>query len=219
MYAVILAGGRSHRNGRHKACRRYRARAWLAFLCRPLRRAGLGVRVVVGLRAAQASRCVPQGVRRRWNRAARHGSPLGSLQAGLWGRPEAVLVMPVDVPPPSGTLLGRLRHALRPEGACVPAYRGRRGHPVLLGARLAHRLRAADARTERLDRIVAGGPCTSCATQARSVRQNLNRPRDWRLYVRASRGLGKDLPPHPGRPRLSRRPRRQPARAGGRQGA
>ncbi|WP_367184296.1 NTP transferase domain-containing protein [Acidiferrobacter sp.] len=183
--AVVLAGGRSSRARGHKACRRIAGRPWLHHQCRHLRRQGFRqVRVVLGFSAMNTARCVPPGVRRIWNRNRALGS-FASLQAGVRAARGGVLVVPVDAWPAAPSTLYRLRQALRGAPAAVPAWRGQGGHPVLLSGQSAAILAASPlSGTARLDRVLAAVPARRIAVRDRSVRGNMNRRRDWLLYLR-----------------------------------
>ena len=189
MMALLLAGGRSSRARTHKGCRRVEGRPWLYRQCRVLRSQGFAqVRVVLGYSAMGAARCVPSGVRRIWNRN-RAGGPFASLRAGLRaglrGARGPVLVVLVDAWLPSPATICRLRLGLRGAYAAIPVWRGRGGHPALLS----HELAAAIAGSvhspkERLDHVLASAGARRIAVQDRSVRRNMNRRRDWWLYLR-----------------------------------
>ncbi len=185
MMALLLAGGRSSRARTHKGCRRVDGRPWLYRQCRFLRSQGFAqVRVVLGYSAMGAARCVPPGVRRIWNKN-RAGGPFASLRAGLRGARGPVLVVLVDAWLPSPATICRLRQGLRGARAALPAWRGRGGHPALLSHELAAAIaRSAHSPKERLDRVLASAGARRIAVQDRSIRCNMNRRRDWRIYLR-----------------------------------
>jgi molybdenum cofactor cytidylyltransferase len=56
--------------------------------------------------------------------------------ASLTGDPDAILIWPVDCPSVSSGTLRVLAHEAARDRAVLPVFRGRRGYPLLLGARL-----------------------------------------------------------------------------------
>ncbi|WP_363320784.1 nucleotidyltransferase family protein [Acidiferrobacter sp.] len=185
MIAVVLAGGRSSRAHAHKGCRRIEGHSWLYRQCRHLRSQGFRqVRVVLGFSAMHTARCAPPEVRRIWNRN-RARAPFASLCAGLRGVHGPTLVLPVDAWPPSRATIYRLRQGLRGARAATPTWGGRAGHPVLLSDDLTTAIaRLASSTKERLDHVLASAGARRIAVQDRSIRRNMNRRRDWSLYLR-----------------------------------
>lgn len=183
--AVVLAAGRSSRARASKACRGIKGRPWLYHQCRRLRAQGFEqIRVVLGFRATDTARCAPPGVRRIWNRD-RAGGPFASLCAGLRGARGAVLVVPVDAWPPAAASIYRLRQGLRGARAAIPSWRGQGGHPPLLSDDLARAIaRGSHAVGGRLDHVLASAHACRVEVQDRSIRRNMNRRRDWSIYLR-----------------------------------
>ena len=183
--AVVLAGGRSSRARAPKGCRPIEGRPWLYRQCRRLRSRGFAqVRVVLGFSAMNTARCVPPGVRRIWNRD-RAGGPFASLRAGVRGAHGPVLVVLVDAWPPAPATICRLRQGLRGACAATPTWRGKGGHPALLSHDLATAIAGhGNPAKERLDHVLASAGAHRIAVQDRSIRRNMNRRRDWALYLR-----------------------------------
>jgi CTP:molybdopterin cytidylyltransferase MocA len=146
---LLAAGGGRRLGGRPKALLTHRGRPLVAHAAAALRAGGCDpVHVVVGaaapeVRAALTSStegCVAIG-NHRWDEGM--GT---SLRAGLdslrhtGGRVDAALVLLVDQPGVGAGAVARLVRAFAEAGAprdalICAAYAGRRGHPVLLGAR------------------------------------------------------------------------------------
>ena len=127
--------------GRPKALVRDDAgRAWVALACGLLRDAGCDpVVVVLGAEAATAAALVPDWARvavaEDWadgmSASLRHG-----LDAVAATDADAVLVTLVDLPAATTAAAGRVLAETGPAGAAALAratYRGRPGHPVLIG--------------------------------------------------------------------------------------
>jgi len=141
--ALILAAGESSRMGQDKALLDYRGKTFLAAIIGNLREAGVQeIAVVLGHHAELIQATVNlNGVRVVLNPNYRQGQT-SSLQAGLaaWSAagPRAILLCLVDHPAVSpnviGAILGRYRQF--PVPVIVPAFRGLRGHPVLIGREL-----------------------------------------------------------------------------------
>jgi len=138
---LILAAGRSRRMGRPKALLPYGETTFLGQIYRAAGDSMLGtVRVVLGHQPEpiiQALGFAPEVV--VINRDYDLGM-LSSLQAGIHAiaplEPEAVVMLLVDHPRISADLIDSLIAAFRggPGQIVIPAYNGRRGHPVLFGA-------------------------------------------------------------------------------------
>ncbi|HUK64589.1 MAG TPA: NTP transferase domain-containing protein [Dongiaceae bacterium] len=194
---VLLAAGASRRMGRTKALLERRGVSYLALGVRHLWSVCDRVVVVLGADATRVRATLENEIQAlvatgrlhdEVTAARRHGAPAlevrfvvnrawargmyGSVRAGLRaariGRPEAVIVLPVDHPFVSpatvrvlaaamdaalgayrGTRAARARFAY----AVVPRYRGKRGHPVVLSGGLAAAI-AADARARDLSDAV-----------------------------------------------------------------
>ena len=88
--------------------------------------------VVLGARAAEHLDHIPTGVRVVFNRNWHNTWPADSLHLALRGRPlpERAWVTPVDVPPPSPTVLQAMLAESGDVVPCDPA--GQSGHPALV---------------------------------------------------------------------------------------
>ena len=135
--AIVAASGLSTRMGRSKALLEAEGQTFLARIIHSLRRGGAGPILVV-VRDPQG----PEGLE-----ASAHGGipvanptpapgPISSLQAGIQALPAdapAVLFSPVDHPLFRARTVEALIRTFRERTPpiVVPAFRGRRGHPVL----------------------------------------------------------------------------------------
>ncbi len=226
MTGVLLAAGASTRMGSAKALARAGTESFVARGIRNLWAACDVVYVVLGSDAARIRdriedefcRLVGSGafdremhaahrqdvrrleVRFVLNRAWKKGmltSARAGLTAALRGRPEAVLVLPVDHPSVrpatvavlSAVMAQAVRASGRPKApragapgfryALVPRYRGRRGHPVALSAALARAV-AADGKAEHLaDAVRRSARLVGYLDVADAgIVRNVNRPGD-----------------------------------------
>jgi len=137
--ALILAAGRSRRMGRPKPVLPLAGRTLLEWVLEPYRRLGAAPRVVVlgaGDRAAGAE-AARLGAEVLVNREP--GSEMfDSLRIGLRrlaSEADPVLVQPADVPLAGLASIRSLWEGWRGSGAAaaIPTWKGRGGHPVLLG--------------------------------------------------------------------------------------
>lgn len=140
--AIILAGGESSRMGQPKALLKFHRQTFLEHLLEVTRHPRVGCqRVVLGATVEEILARVTLAdetlvVNADWRRGQ-----LSSLQAGLRALPngtEGVIVCPVDHPLVSESLVSVLIEGFDSKHAAitVPAYRGRRGHPVIFSATL-----------------------------------------------------------------------------------
>lgn len=200
---VTAAGASSRMGGAHKALLPWGAGPLVAHQVRTLA-ARLGgsrasIVVVVGARGDEVARAVPPPglvvVNERWRegrstslaaglRALQQLEQLEQLEQGHRGRSEAVLVVAVDQPLHAATVAALLdafdpaRHAL-----AVPSYQGRRGHPVVLSARLWSELVRVEDEPEGLRTIVRRHASQRLEVPVgHPVRWDLNTPED---YARA----------------------------------
>jgi molybdenum cofactor cytidylyltransferase len=144
---LVLAAGGSTRMGAPKALVAHEGRALIEHLLAPPLLREFGDVVVVLGHHADAVRCavVGCGFRHVVNPDPDRGRT-GSVQAGLralGGTLRAVFVQPVDCPLIRPQTYVDLAAALGAGDVAIPAYRGRRGHPPLLAARLFPRILAA----------------------------------------------------------------------------
>ena len=129
---------------------------------------GATVTVVVGAHAEAVRAVLPEDVRVVENSAWATSDPARSAFLALTGQGDT-FVMPVDVPPPTIDTLTRL---LRVGPPAVPQFRGKNGHPALLGP--PHILARLDVRT-------AGA--TSVAVDDADCVLNLNTPGDFAAWL------------------------------------
>jgi molybdenum cofactor cytidylyltransferase len=140
---LVLAAGTSSRMGRDKALLDYRGRSFLETIVENLRAAGLDtITVVLGHHAEEIRRAARiEGVQVVENPDYLLGQTT-SLQSGLKllerAGASAVLLCLVDHPLVSPDVVRELCRLYLDTGAplIVPTYRGRRGHPVLIGRTL-----------------------------------------------------------------------------------
>jgi len=137
---IILSAGKSERMGRPKALLPFRKSTFLEHLYRILNESSLGaVRVVLGAQAERILAEIPLPPGEVVINLDYEKGMLSSLQAGLNSllnlEPEGVMVFPVDHPDISLPLIENMIKEFRSSQAqiVIPAYRGRRGHPVLFG--------------------------------------------------------------------------------------
>ena len=138
----MLAAGESRRMGRPKQLLPWGKTTILGQTLRNLQQSDADdILVVSGHRAEDvASIAREHGVRTLHNPDYAEGEMLSSLQAALphlSDTVDAVLVMLADQPLVDATLINRILDAYRQGGGdlVAPAYRGRRGNPVLISRR------------------------------------------------------------------------------------
>lgn len=182
--AAILAAGESRRMGTPKALLPYRGKTFVEHLLEVARHPRVGVtRVVLGaheddirrkLRCDESSIVV--------NSDWRHGQ-LSSIQAAIRSLPqgatEGLLLCPVDHPLVSAALVARLIEAFDASGKPIvlPAFRGRRGHPVIFRASLYDELLAASPAVGARQVVWAhAADVLEVATEEEGVILNLNDP-------------------------------------------
>jgi molybdenum cofactor cytidylyltransferase len=137
---LILAAGESSRMGADKATLTYRGRTFLEAIVQTLGEADIErIVVVLGHHAEEIQRHVKiESAQVVINPDYKSGQT-SSLQVGLRALiaddPEAILLCLVDHPAVSAETVRRLVAAFRQSSAVVviPTYKGRRGHPVLIG--------------------------------------------------------------------------------------
>ena len=137
---VVLAAGESRRMGKLKALLPFGPRTVIEQVLQPLLSADLSeVAVVLGHRADEIAAVLePLPVGLLFNPDYRLGMTtsvqvaLRSLQPG----PDAYLLALVDQPQIGVSVIRRLlaAHASSRKGMVIPVYRGKRGHPLLLGS-------------------------------------------------------------------------------------
>lgn len=208
---VVLAGGTSARMGRPKALLPFQGRTWLDAQLQGFARAGGRDAIVVlsaldRLRAALpwiddalAREVVTDGLSVRAVHQPRpEEGPFSSLVLGLSAlRARAAFVLPIDVPVCAATWRA-LASALDTHDAAVPSHRGERGHPVLLSASFAARLRAIpiDEPDARLDRQLARADRVEVSADDPSVLLDLDTPDEWAAWL-ASEAASRCYPAAP----------------------
>jgi molybdenum cofactor cytidylyltransferase len=144
--ALVLAAGASSRMGRPKALLEFDGPLCLDLVVQSCSEGGTSAIVLVTSPAGDALRQrVPTAIQAVNDRPER--GMLTSIQAGLRLLPPdaaAFLIFPVDYPLVPADEVRRLRLAFAAGGGAVfvPSYARRRGHPVLMDARLAPELLA-----------------------------------------------------------------------------
>ncbi|GAA3045643.1 nucleotidyltransferase family protein [Kitasatospora albolonga] len=137
---VLAAGGGRRLGGRPKALITRQGRPLLSHALKVVREGGCaGAVVVLGAAAEQVRAAVDTGASVLVDNPDWEGGMGSSLRAGLAALPPdatAALVMLVDTPGVTPAAVARLL-AAHAAGADLAAagYHGRRGHPVLIGAR------------------------------------------------------------------------------------
>ncbi len=128
---------------------------------------------------------------------APHQGQFSSLQTGietllrpsLKDRWAALMITPVDCPPPPSAVLRRLLSALSMEpdaDGFIPTHRGRPGHPIVLRQSCARRLLKSSPRS-RLDRVLREANVHHIDMNAPDILWNLNTPEDVARWRRARR--------------------------------
>jgi molybdenum cofactor cytidylyltransferase len=191
--AILLAAGESTRMGRPKALLPWRDGTLIEYQVRELRGAGVDdVVVVLGHAAEEVRPHVPPEARVVVNEAYREGRA-PSLRAGaaaLADDADPVVVVNVDQPRPR-ELLRALVAAHRDEGAAitVPAWQGKRGHPIVLSAALLPELREASDEAKGLRGVTSAheGALLEVDLGSELVRLDINTPEE---YERALSAFG-----------------------------
>jgi molybdenum cofactor cytidylyltransferase len=151
--AVILSGGASRRMGSPKALLPYRGGTFLEHLLKVTDHPRIGWRrVVLGADAAAIAESVELPadevvINENWE-----AGQLSSIQCGLRRLPagtDGMLLCLIDHPLISPELVGALveRFYESEKVILLPVYQGRRGHPVIFGARLYEELLSAPLET------------------------------------------------------------------------
>lgn len=193
--AVVLAAGSSFRMGSPKALLRIGERTFLEHMVHVLGSTGVeGTVIVLGHDAFRIKNTLTwfEGktvVNEEWGRGQ-----LSSMVAGLsaFGEPgpHGVLFWPVDHPLVSADLIQELLEAFHGSGKSiiVPEHAGRRGHPVIFGARVFDALRHADPRIGARE-VVRCHPedIHTVTTADAGVLVNIDTPRDYSTHVPSSR--------------------------------
>ncbi|MBI2872204.1 MAG: nucleotidyltransferase family protein [Chloroflexi bacterium] len=198
--AVLLAAGESTRMGDHKALLPWQGTTLLEYQARSLLDGGCTeVVVVLGFQSARLRPHVLDDPRVRsvLNRRYRQGKT-ASIRAGLRGidrAAEGVLIVGVDQPRPP-ELVAQLLAAFRQSGAplVVPAYRGRRGHPVLFSAGLLPELMRISEEREGLREVVERYRAQRLVVESDCplVTVNINTPEEYQAALLLAAGCAQD---------------------------
>ncbi len=176
--AVILAAGGSRRMGFPKAMLEYRGKSLLARQCEILHPLVERLVVVSGWASTRLKAHVPPDIlhitNHEWYRTGQADSLCLAIKSIPPGR---MLVLPVDVPVPSGQLIEAM---LSREGSVVPTFRGKHGHPVLLGRDLVETLRH-HCPAGGLGNLL--GDAQELETGEAWVLANINGPADWARWL------------------------------------
>ncbi len=196
--AVLLSAGDSERMGQPKALLDWHGQPLLSYQLQQVQKSRIAECVVIlGRDAESLAPLVRPSMRPGWKARAivnpRHaegkcGSILAGL-AGVWSRPDGVLFATVDQP-----LEHRLLDALieaaeeewergdaaRRRTIVIPAYHGRRGHPVLFCGSLFGELMGISEESEGLKAVVRRDPgrILEIPWDSSEILLNLNRPVD-----------------------------------------
>lgn len=159
--AYLLAAGQGRRAEGPKAWAPFDGKTLLERQVAFLRGRFSPARIAVSIQEAWRDRCLAVDPAVHWIPVNPAGSPLACLQSLLkalpmerWG-----LAYHVDMPLWEAGLFDRLEARLRQDSrfeALIPAYEGRRGHPVILAAEVGPHLLALDPSRDRLDHWLKG---------------------------------------------------------------
>jgi molybdenum cofactor cytidylyltransferase len=194
--AVVLAAGRSRRMGREKALLAWGRETSLERVLAALASAS---HVCVVLRPDLADAEAAGGVARKAGasvlvNADPDAEMLDSVRigaAGLSESLEAFFVWPVDHPLVTPETLGRLEDAADRAAVAIPTFRGRRGHPALVGMKLRSDLLALPrgAGLRDLWHGVAPPPVREVVVDDPGVVTNVDTPEQYAEALRRT-GLG-----------------------------
>ncbi len=168
----LLAAGRGQRAGGPKAWGPYAGKTLLEAQLGFLATVTAPENVDIAIQAEWLERCRALSPRVNWIAADPDASPLSSLQALLRASPRAdSFVIHVDMP----VFDLRVWRALEAAGGdAVPAYEGRRGHPVLLTAATFDAAARLDPATDRLDKFLHGRAVAEVPVATDVILANLN---------------------------------------------
>jgi nicotine blue oxidoreductase len=168
----LLAAGQGKRAGGPKAWGPYAGKTLLEAQLGFLATVTAPENVDIAIQAEWLERCRALSPRVNWIAADPEGSPLSSLQALLKATPRArSFVIHVDMPAFDLRVWRALEAA---PGDAVPAYEGRRGHPVLLTAETLDEVARLDPATDRLDNFLRGRTITEVPVNTDVILANLN---------------------------------------------
>lgn len=188
--AILLAAGESTRMGRPKALLHWRSTTLIEYQVRELRAAGVDDLVVVLGHDADAIRpYVEEDAEIVVNEAYRAGRA-SSLRAGAAALPDSadpIVVLSVDQPRTQQTVRATLEaHARGGASITIPAYRGHRGHPVVLAGALLPELREASEEAQGLRSVIAAHEASVREVEIddEQVVLDINTPEEYAIALR-----------------------------------
>lgn len=191
---AVLAAGRSARMGNPKALLDFRGRPFVVAVLEALEALDLKHRVVVlGPDAARVRPALAAHTCLLVENPDPDSGPIGSLRAALAAlqavRPTALLAWPVDVPHVRIATVERMLETYERTGApiVVPAFGGRRGHPVIWDASLFAELTTSAAAEREGARAVLrahGERAVTIAVDDPAVIDDIDTPEDYERLIR-----------------------------------
>lgn len=168
----LLAAGRGKRAGGPKAWGPYAGKTMLEAQLGFLSTVTPPENIDIAIQGEWLDRCRALSPRVNWVAVDPDAAPLASLQALLKASPRArSFVLHVDMP----VFDLRVWKALEAvPGDAVPAYEGKRGHPVLLAPETLDEAARLDPKTGRLDELLRGRPVTEVSVPTDVILANLN---------------------------------------------
>jgi molybdenum cofactor cytidylyltransferase len=193
MLAVaILAAGESRRMGRPKALLTYRGKSFAEHLVSATRHEHVGLtRIVLGAQAGEIRSLLPLDPAWILENPNWQQGQLSSIQAVIRslrpGQTEGLILCPVDHPLISNFLVAQLIQEFysTEKQIVLPAYKGKRGHPVIFRASLYKELLAASPEVGARE-VVWAHPkdVTEVETDEEAVVLNLNDPESLKKALR-----------------------------------
>ncbi|HXO45633.1 MAG TPA: nucleotidyltransferase family protein [Candidatus Cybelea sp.] len=182
--AVILSGGESRRMGSPKALVPYRGKTFVEHLLEVTRHGRIGVtRIVAGAHAREIQERLSPWADQIVVNADWAKGQLSSIQAAIRSLPEGstegMILCPVDHPIISAELVAKLvaEFDLSGKAIVLPAYHGRRGHPVIFRAGLYQELLDASPELGARQVVWAHAPdVCEVSTEEQGVILNINDP-------------------------------------------
>lgn len=184
--ALVLAAGRSTRAGEPKHLREFHGRPWMFHLSDVWRACGADeVLLVLGEDAPVPPLSTSALIilrNSRWELGPLHSAQLGIAEAQHLGM-DAVLLSPVDVPPPRPSLVKALLPLRnRPRR---PVYNGAGGHPVAIPSAVFSAILRADPATIALNTLLRTLDLEDHPVEYPAVLENLNDPGAWARWKEA----------------------------------
>jgi molybdenum cofactor cytidylyltransferase len=195
--AILLAAGESRRMTRLKALLPWQGTTLLDHQVSALKNAGVHrVVVVLGDRAESLQPIVEgrEGVSWVVNRDYARGKTT-SIKAGLASlgpeAPAALLVLNVDQPRRPETIRGLLKeHHAKGGLITIPTYKGKGGHPIVVGPALLAELRSIDEESLGIKAVVRRHEAEVCRLEVADpeVLWDLNTPEEYQAALRGDAG-------------------------------